>query len=175
MAPLASPGDLVHSLAHSQPVVSDSSSLHDQPAQQFCDYDTVPSAELPPFQLLVSLPMYQPVAEPKFVWGTIDLGTFIHSLGAAYCEVRHWIRNNFMVPQSSVGRAFVSKLARLFHSVGEGSALESIALKAVFVVCALVLQKPSCNSKERDHICHLECQLKLWKMEPWMNCCVKVK
>ena len=57
----------------------------------------------------------------------------------------------------------MSKLARLFHSVGEGSALEFIALKAVFVVCALVVQKPSCNSKERDHICHLEHHLKLWK------------
>ena len=57
----------------------------------------------------------------------------------------------------------MSKLARLFHSVGEGSALEFIALKAVFVVCALVVQKPSCNSKERDHICHLERHLKLWK------------
>ena len=80
-----------------------------------------------------------------------------------------------MVPQSSAGSTFVSELARLFRSVGEGSALESIALKAVFVVCDLVLQKPSCNSKERDHIRHLERQLKLWKMEPWMNCCVKVE
>ena len=35
LAPLAPPGDLVHSLAHSQPVVSDSSSLNDQPAQKF--------------------------------------------------------------------------------------------------------------------------------------------
>ena len=68
-----------------------------------------------------------------------------------------------MVPRSSAGRAFVGELARLFRSVGEGSALESIALKAVFVVCALVLQKPSRNSKERDHICHLERWLKLWK------------
>ena len=70
-----------------------------------------------------------------------------------------------MVPRSSAGRAFVSELARLFRSVGEGSALESIALKAtgIFVVCALVLQKPSRNSKERDHICHLERRLRLWK------------
>ena len=36
-------------------------------------------------------------------------------------------------------------------------------MKAIFVVCALVLQKPSRNSKERDHICHLECRLKIWK------------
>ena len=48
LAPLAPPGDLVHSLAHSQPVVSDLSSLNDQPAQEFFDYDTVPSADLPP-------------------------------------------------------------------------------------------------------------------------------
>ena len=68
-----------------------------------------------------------------------------------------------ILPRSSAGRAFVSELARLFCSVGEGSALESIALKAIFVVCALVLQKPSRNSKERDHICHLERRLKLWK------------
>ena len=41
--------------------------------------------------------------------------------------------------------------------------MESIALKAVFVVCILVLQKPSHNSKERDHMRHLERRLKLWK------------
>ena len=150
------PGDLVHSLAHSQSVVSDVSSLNHQPVQQLFDHDTVPSADLPPSQLPVSLPSYPPVAKPKFVWGTIDSVSFIHSLDAAYCEVRHWIRNSFMVPRSSAGRAFVSELARLFRSVGEGSALESIALKAVFVICALVVQKPSRNSKERDHICHLE-------------------
>ena len=126
LAPLAPPGDLVHSLAHSQPVVSDSSSLNDQPAQQFFDHDTVPLADLPPSQLLDSLPLYPPVAEPKFVWGTTDSVSFIHSLDGAYCVVRHWIRNSFMVPRSSAGRAFVSKLARLFRSVVEGSDWNSL-------------------------------------------------
>ena len=84
LAPLAPPGDLLHSLAHSQPAVSDSSSLNDQPTQQFFDYDTVP-----PSQLLDSLPMYPPVAEPNFVWRTIASVSFIHSLDAVYCEVRH--------------------------------------------------------------------------------------
>ena len=85
--------------------------------------------------------MFQPVAEPKFVWGTIDSVSCIQSLDVTYCEVTHCIRNSFIVPQSSAGRAFVSKLARLFYSVSEGSVLESIALKAIFVVCAFVLQK----------------------------------
>ena len=138
------------------------SSLNHQPAKQLFEHDTVSSADLPPSQLPVSLPMYPPVADPKFVWGTIDSVSFIRSLDATYtCKVKHWIRNSFMVPQSSTGRAFVSELARLF--IGEGSALEFIVLKAIFVVCALVLQKPSHNSKERDHICHLEHRLKLWK------------
>ena len=97
--------------------------LNDQPAQHFFECDTVPSADLPPSQLLDSLPMYPPVAESKFVWGTTDSVSFIRSLDAAYCEVRHWIRNSFMVPRSSADRAFVSELARLFRSVGEGSAL----------------------------------------------------
>ena len=39
-----------------------------------------------------------------------------------------------------VGAAFVSELARLFCAVGQGSALESVALKAVFVACSLLLQ-----------------------------------
>jgi len=46
--------------------------------------------------------------------------------------VVHWQRNVFEVPRCSAGKAFVSELARLFCAVGQGSALESVALKAVF-------------------------------------------
>ena len=82
--------------------------------------------------------MFQPVSEPKFAWETIDTISFIYSLDATGCEVMLWIWSYFMVPRSSADKAFVSKLARLFHSVGMGSALESIASKAIFVVCTLV-------------------------------------
>ena len=111
------------------------------------------------------LPTFQAVAEPTFVWGTMDSVNFIHSLDATYCDVIHWIKNYFVVPRCSAGRDFVSELAscRLFRLVGEGSALESIALKAVIVVCALLLQKPARNSKERYRIRHLEHRLTLWK------------
>ena len=57
----------------------------------------------------------------------------------------------------------MSELARLFRAVGEGSALESVALKAIFVACILLLQKPSCSSKPRDHTSHLQRRLQLWK------------
>ena len=51
---------------------------------------------------------------------------------------------------------------RLFRAAGEGSALESIALKAAFTLCSLVLQKPSRNFKGRNHTSCLEKRMKLW-------------
>ena len=139
---------LAHSLIQSQPLDSDNLlSLIDHPPS---DQDT-------------PAPTFLPVAELRFVWGIMDSASFIHSLDITYLEVTHWVKNSFKVPRGSAGKDFVSELAKLFHSVGEGSALELIALKAVFVLCILVLQKPSPDSKERDHTRHLEHRLKLWK------------
>ena len=53
----------------------------------------------------------------------------------------------FDTPCGSAGKAFVCELAR---SVGQGSALESIALKAVFVACSLLLQHTSPLAKPTD-------------------------
>ena len=60
--------------------------------------------------------------------------SFIQSLDTAYCKVMHLIQNSFIMPWSSTGRAFVSKLAGMLRSIGEGLALESIALKTIIVV-----------------------------------------
>ena len=54
------------------------------------------------------------------------------------------------------------ELARLFRSAGEGSSLESIALKAAFTFCTLVTQKPTRTSKSKDHISCLERRMLLW-------------
>ena len=56
----------------------------------------------------------------------------------------------------------MSELAWLFHAVDEGSALESIALKAVFVSCGVLFEKPSCASKPKKHSTLLEQNLQLW-------------
>ena len=82
-------------------------------------------------------------------------------MDAAYQEIVHWKKNSFDVPHGSIGKRFVAELTRLFRAVGEGSSLESIALKAVFVACVLLLQKPSRTSKPKDNSTHLECRLSL--------------
>ena len=59
-------------------------------------------------------------------------------LDHAYSVVVHWRRNVFAVPSGKAGTGFVSELSRLFLAYAEGSALESIALKAAMTMCALL-------------------------------------
>lgn len=108
------------------------------------------------------LPDYPPKASPNFHWSSLDSAAFSQALDSAYLEVAHWRKNCFDVPRGLVGKQFVSELARLFRAVGEGSALESVALKAIFVACILLLQKLSRSSKPKDHTSHLQRRLQLW-------------
>ena len=73
------------------------------------------------------------------LWGDLD--------STSYSEIVHWRRNLFQVPLGASGRAFVYELSRLFYA---GSALESVALKSVFVCCVLLLQRPHRISKTQD-------------------------
>ena len=50
----------------------------------------------------------------------------------------------------------------MFRAFADSSALESVAMKAVMVMPALLLQKPHPRSKARDHVSHLERRLQLW-------------
>ena len=57
----------------------------------------------------------------------------------------------------------MSEIARLFQAYADQSSLECIAIKASFVCQILLLQKPSKNSKTKDHCSHLQRRLDLWK------------
>ena len=110
-----------------------------------------------------ALPDFSPASDASFTWGSMDSQSFCHTLEAIYQEVVHWRSNCFKIPYGNAGKRFVLELARLFQAAGEGSSLESIALKAVFTLCSLVLQKPARNSKNKDHISCLERRMNKWK------------
>ena len=57
----------------------------------------------------------------------------------------------------------MKELTRLIDGYAEGSALESVALKAAMVMPSLVLQKPHAKSKMKDHVTHLDRRLDIWK------------
>ena len=89
-----------------------------------------------------SLSVPTPLATPMLVWGQLDASTFSQSLEATYNEVGHWKKNTFLVPYGSAEKRFVSELSMLYHGYCEGSALESVTLKATTVMALLLLQKP---------------------------------
>ena len=88
----------------------------------------------------------------------------INSINEAYDMIVKWRCNLFLTPSGKAGRAFVAEIARLIGSYAEKSSLEIIALRAVFVMQALLLQKPHARSKARDHVLHLTRRLELWKI-----------
>ena len=67
-----------------------------------------------------------------------------------------------MVPTGASGKNFINEITRLFDQWTNNTPLKSIALKAIHVMPALLLQKPSRKSKARDYLIALERRLKLW-------------
>ena len=109
------------------------------------------------------LPPFNHIKEPKFQWGSLQGEDFFHVIRCAYAEIVQWKRNVFLVPTGKQGKEFVKELTSLFTAFAQASALESIALDAVMVCCALLLQKPHCQSKSRDHVAALERRLRAWR------------
>ena len=111
---------------------------------------------------ILSLPSPTPMANPSFVWGSLSADVFIRTVSSTYSEVVHWKRNSFVVPYGNTGKKFVYELSTLYRAYAEGSALESIALKAITVVSILLLQKPHGKSKTKDYSACLERRLQSW-------------
>ena len=109
------------------------------------------------------LSVYTPVQENTFNWGEKSGNVFTESIRVAYEEMIAWRRNIFKVPSGRQGKRFVHELANLFLSCAEGDATEIIALKSAMVFPSLMLQKPTQNSRTKDHVCCLERRLDLWR------------
>ena len=75
-----------------------------------------------------------------------------------------WRRNIFAVPSGKAGKTFIREMTMLYRAYVEGSALETVALKATIILPILLVQKPNYSSKSREHIACLERRLSVWKM-----------
>ena len=67
-----------------------------------------------------------------------------------------WKCNLFEVPRGKAGTLFVRELSHLIDAYSDATAMEGIALKGAIVLPALVLQKPSPKSKNKDRSLRLE-------------------
>ena len=84
-------------------------------------------------------------------------------LNTVYDKVVFWRKNIFLLPSGRSGKLYIEETTRLINSWTRNSPLQDVAFKAMMVMPNLLLQKPSRNSKSRDHLEALERRLHLWK------------
>jgi len=100
---------------------------------------------------------------PLFKWGQIESNTFTGYLHDMYEKIVFWRSNLFLLPSGNAGKQYIREITRLINAWTDNSPLKEIALKAVMVMPALLLQKPSKNSKAKDHTSALSRRLILWE------------
>ena len=110
-----------------------------------------------------SLPEYKECHVPTFVWGRQTGDQICRVINSIYQEVFCWRCNLFKVPSGKVGREFVNEMARLLFAFEQDIPLECIAIKAVMILPALLLQKPSPKCRSKDHTNFLRERLAKWK------------
>ena len=107
----------------------------------------------------------KPDSSPKcqiFYWGTVEGEKFSKDLDFVYEKIVHWRQNLFLLPTGKSGKKFIREMTRLINSWVDNNALKPIAFKAIMVMPALLLQKPSRSSKAKDHAEALSRRLELW-------------
>ena len=97
----------------------------------------------------------------KFYWKEVPRSIFERHIQQVYDKIVYWRKNIFMVPSGGSGKKFIKEITRLINLWTGDSPLEIIALKAIHVMPALLLQKPNKNSKGKDHVAALERRLEL--------------
>ena len=96
-------------------------------------------------------------------WGDLRGREIQEAVDCAFLEVVRWRRNLFKLPTGKAGEDFIEELTRMLDRFASGTVFEPFALTLASIMFPLLLQKPSINSKTRDHVRYLEKRLVLWK------------
>ena len=87
-----------------------------------------------------------------YFWNDVRGTVFEKDLNDAYEKIVHWKRNLFMMSCGAAGKKYIEEITRLLKLWIQDLLLKSIALKAIHIMPALLLQKPSKNLKLKDHL-----------------------
>ena len=106
----------------------------------------------------------KPVNKP-FYWNEKPGTTFINELNNANEKTDYSRKNLFFLPKGAAGKSFINEMTWMINAWVYNTPIKDIALKALHVMLALLLQKPSKNSKSKDHLKSLERRLKYGRKE----------
>ena len=121
------------------------------------NHDIPPDPPDPPVQEKEANPM------PTYKWGEYDNFSFEKSLNFIYEKIVFWRKNLFLLPTGGAGKWYIDEITRLINEWLSNSPLKSIAFKLIMIMPNLLLQKPSKNSKAKDHLAALERRRELWQ------------
>ena len=96
-------------------------------------------------------------------WGNLSGLGIKESLQVAYDTIISWKPNLFRLPSGSVGKEFVEEITSIVNHFIKNTEMQSVAMQAIMVMGPLLLQKPSKNSKNKEHVTHLKSRLAKWK------------
>lgn len=101
-------------------------------------------------------------AQKFYKWGNYPSHVFETNVSAVYEQIVHWKKNLFLLPSGKAGKQYIDETTRLMNEWLQESPMKDIAFKAIMIMPNLLLQKPSKNSKAKDHLKALERRLQSW-------------
>lgn len=99
----------------------------------------------------------------KAIWGKLKGDKIEEWVSKTYNKIVRWKRNLFMTPSGQAGKQYIEKTAKTINYFNMAENRESVAVTMSIIMPALLLQKPSRNSKTKDHVKFLEKRLEWWK------------
>ena len=101
----------------------------------------------------------------KYTWGNYKSRVFGTNVSIVYEQIVYWKKNLFLLPSGKTRKQFTDKTTQLMYERLQNSPLKDIAFKAIMIMLNLLLQKPSKNSKSKDHLKVIERRIELWTLE----------
>lgn len=86
----------------------------------------------------------------------------VHQIDEWYEKIVYWRRNLFLLPNGAAGKSFIRETTTLMNAWLENSPLKDCVMKAIHIMPALLLQKPSKTSKSQDQVKALERRMVKW-------------
>ena len=104
--------------------------------------------------------MTVPINIPKnhYKWGDYDGHVFEKNLNVIYDIIVHWKKNLFMLPTGRAGKDYIDEITQLLNVW-----IQDARIQAIMVMSSLILQKPSRNSKAKDHSEAIRRKMILWQ------------
>jgi hypothetical protein len=97
------------------------------------------------------------------MWGDMTGEAFSLLIDKAYNEIVHYKSNLFGIPRGRAGTLFVQEITRLLEAYNHATAMECVAMKAIMVLPALMLQRPYPKAKAKTCSETLGGRLKKWQ------------